>query len=160
MTCQRALLSLCILLLAEPRPLFAEQSAMPMDRENESRISISHAGCRGTCSIYDLTLLPSGLVLYNGVRFVKTLGKAQTHIERSKYEELLVQFERINFFSLGECALVLDAPYTVTTVAVQGKSKTVRHTYDCNGSTALADLEDQIEQTVDSRQWTEPAKNP
>ena len=131
-----------------------------MDRENESQISISHAGCRGTCKTYDLTLLPSGLVLYDGVRYVKTIGKARTHIERSKYDELLLEFERISFFSLGECVLVLDAPSTVTTVTVHGRSKSVRHTYDCDGSTALADLEDRVERTVNSRQWTEQSRKP
>jgi len=147
--------------------IFSEQGASGADRAADSRITISHSGCRGSCPVYDLTLFPSGLVLYNGVRYVKTIGKAQTQIQPNTYRAFLLDFDRVNFFSLGECALTMDAPGTTTTVAAYGRSKTVHHTGGCileprTEATAnskqwieLTDLEARIEATVNSKQWTE-----
>ena len=143
-----------------------EQGGARANEVADSRITISHSGCRGTCAIYDVTLFPSGLVLYNGVKHVKTIGKAQTQIQPSTYKAFLVELDRLNFFSLGECALTIDAPGTTTTVAVQGKRKTVHHTGGCiteskvdaTGNSRrwieLTDLETRIEASVNSSQWT------
>ena len=91
----------------------------------------------------------------------------QTQIQPNTYRAFLLDFDRVNFFSLGECALTMDAPGTTTTVAAYGKSKTVHHTGGCileprTEATAnskqwieLTDLEARIEATVNSKQWTE-----
>lgn len=164
---RRAILSVAIALLALPACIRGEQGQSRADGGAGSRITISHSGCRGSCAVYDLTLFPGGLVLYNGVRYVRTLGTARARIQPSAYQAFLLDFDRINFFSLGECALTMDAPETATTVAVRGKSKTAHHTGRCPTESGLGvtvsskewsdltDLEARIEMTVNSRQWTD-----
>src|SRR5690349_7844312 len=91
---RRVILSAGVALLVLPLYAFGEQGASHAANAADSRITISHTGCRGSCAVYELTLFPSGLVLYNGVRHVKTIGRAQTQIQPNKYKAFLLDFDR------------------------------------------------------------------
>jgi hypothetical protein len=145
-----------LFLLALPCHTFAQQQEEnPYGDLNKSQISISHSACRGRCPVYDLTLLPDGLVLYNGIRNVKLIGKGQSRIESGTYRDLLRRVTEINFFSLPECVEADDAPSVSIAVLFNNKKKILWYSdvMPLYCGEELKKLQGEIEIIVNSKQW-------
>lgn len=135
--------------------VFGEERAASVDDTKESKISISHSGSRGPSPVYEITVFPDGLVLYTGFRHVKKVGKEKAHIDPMKYNEFIQEFERIRFFSIiEECPMAMDIPLTTVSVTVKGEMNIVRYNVPCGKIEGLPLLEEKIEETVNSKQWT------
>ena len=130
----------------------------------DTQIILERQECDLTCPIYKLTISADGKVVYEGRRFVKKTGIVRSSISQEKLAELISEIERINYFSLkdkyspgGECPqVVTDYPTAITSVRINGKSKTIEHYYGCTGSDVmqeLTSLESKIDELVDTRQW-------
>jgi hypothetical protein len=78
---------------------------------------------------------------------------------------LMADFDRVKFFSLEDnyshdrrvCDEVwTDNPSAITSIRINGKSKTVNHYYGCRGPKApkeLTELEDKLDEIVNTAQW-------
>jgi hypothetical protein len=129
-------------------------------------ITLERTNCFGACGVYKLTIFSDGLVRYEGIKFVKKIGNASGRISRAQLNELLQRFEEISYRNLPgdftpgtpQCPQVLtDLPSAITSLTRDGKTKTVRHYHGCHGLSTLerlTELEDKIDQAVNSKKWT------
>jgi len=134
--------------------------AIPSDTE----IILERQRCDLRCPVYKLTISADGNVKYEGRNFVKQTGIVRSSIGKEKLSELIAEIERVNFFSLqdkyipgAECPQVAtDYPTAITSVRLNGKSKTIQHYHGCTGADMfqqLTDLESKIDQAVNTEQW-------
>lgn len=159
--------ALTTVVLAQPHPVVGHQNnsqeikAVPGD----TLITLERTPCYGMCPMYKITISADGTVVFQGTRFVKTVGAARTAISPSKVRELIDAFARIKYFELnnqyatrtdGCKQWFTDNPSAITSITVNARSKTVRHDYGCRGVDVLTDLEKlerEIDLAVNSDQW-------
>ena len=129
-------------------------------------ITLERTVCYGTCPAYKLTIFDDGKVVYEGKDFVKQKGKAEGHITKRELEELVREFERINYFSLDDyyvddrnCPEIwTDNPSAITSLNSNGKTKKIDHYYGCRGLPVLDQLtalERKIDEVVNTKRWIE-----
>ena len=91
----------------------------------DTLITLERTVCYGTCPSYKLAISADGAVVFEGRRFVKTLGAAETRISQEQLRELIQKFEKINYFGLrnryqdpqdGCDAFVTDNPSAITSI--------------------------------------------
>ena len=120
-------------------------------------IILKRAGCLGHCPIYDLTVLGSGKVIFDGQGFVDKKGIQTKEISKEKVMELVSEFEKINFFSLNDKyskSDITDLPGAITTFTINGKTKTINHYHgDQSAPKELSALENKIDEVVDTKEW-------
>jgi len=124
-------------------------------------VTMERTPCFGTCPAYKLTVYGDGRVVYEGNMFVAVEGQQTTTISQDAVQELVAALENTEFFSLEDdySAPATDLPSTITTVTLDGQSKTINHYGVCGYSdidTApkeLCDLENKIDEITNSAQW-------
>jgi Domain of unknown function (DUF6438) len=116
--------------------------------------------------MYKLTIFSDGRVNYEGIKYVKKLGKASGRISRAKLNDLIKGFTSIDYFNLPDliepgqksCPQVAtDMPSAITSLTWQGRYKMVRHYHGCSGLSSLellTNLENEIDKTVNMKKWT------
>lgn len=109
-------------------------------------ITMRRDPCFGFCPIYSVTVYGNGTVVYEGEHHVNVKGKRVYQISDEKIMELLVEFERADYFSLKDRyeAPVTDLPATATSITMEGETKSV---YNYHGAPEkLHELEDRIDE--------------
>jgi hypothetical protein len=147
-------------------PLVTARTVFPQNVPRDLMITLERTVCFGTCPDYKLTITADGAVVFEGRRFVKQEGKTiKSSISQEKLKELMAEFDRVKFFSLEDdytnnrrvCDEVwTDTPSAITSIRIAGKSKTVDHYYGCRGAKVpkeLTELEDKIDEIVNTAQW-------
>ena len=123
----------------------------------ELTITLERTACHGFCPIYTLTIQGDGTVVYEGKDFVKTKGRVETKIHEKKIEQLLEEFEAIDYFNLNDKyteRTITDAPSVITSITVDGKTKNIEHYHgDFNAPEVLTRLEDKIDKIINTDQW-------
>ena len=121
---------------------------------------------------YRLSIFDDGTVLFQGKKHVKSQEPIRTNIDKEQLAKLLLEFERIEFYSLRDrydggndgCSLWgTDQPYATIRLNVGGKKKSIVHYYGCWVEGAphvvfpqvLFKLEAMIDEVVNSKQWLE-----
>ena len=121
-------------------------------------ITLERTVCFGACPVYELTIYGNGTVVYEGSEFVRVVGTRTTIISEEKVRQLVSEFDRIDYFALSdsyEDYMVTDLPSAITSITIHGRTKTVRHYHgDLSAPAELTELENQIDEIVDSQQWT------
>ena len=147
------------------RSAFAHPPSIPQDVPSDTVITLMRTDCYGGCSTYSLTINADGKVIYNGGREVKQKGKVESRISQEKLKELIAAFKEINYFDLksrydygveGCPQYSYDQPSAITSLTLNGKEKTVNHSYGCRGSKELGQLtwlEGKIDEAVNVDQW-------
>ena len=129
----------------------------PVDNLDDVIITLERTACYGFCPIYSLTIHGDGTVIYEGEDFVQTVGRAETVTSKEKVQQIIAEFENINFFSLKNAyteKTITDAPSVITSITRNGKTKTVEHYHgDFNAPEKLTELEDKIDEIVNSERW-------
>jgi hypothetical protein len=115
--------------------------------------------CKG-CAEYELRIFPNGSVVYVGRKAVKIVGQQTTYISTAKVNELVTEFERLDFFSLKHRyvnEMLQDAVVSSLTFR-QGNAKKTVTFQDWGGGAPrwLPELSNKIDEAADSRQWTRP----
>jgi hypothetical protein len=122
-------------------------------------ITLERTACYGFCPIYSLTIHGDGTVLYEGEDYVETVGKAETVISTKKVKQLISEFDKIDYDSLKDSyteRTITDAPSVITSITRNGKTKTIEHYHgDFDAPEKLTELEDKIDEIVNSDQWVE-----
>lgn len=91
-------------------------------------IAISKSPCFGRCPFYDAKIFDNGYALFNGKRDTKNIGLFETTFTKTQLEELLEEAHKINYLSFPDSfynAGLADFPSTITTVKLNGKTKTI-----------------------------------
>ena len=120
-------------------------------------ITLERTACHGFCPVYTLTIQGDGTVVYEGEDFVKTRGRVEIIIPEEKIEQLLEEFEAIDYFALNDNykeRTITDAPSVITSITIDGKTKTIEHYRgDFNAPEELTRLEDKIDEIINTDQW-------
>jgi hypothetical protein len=125
---------------------------------NSLKITLQRGPCFGFCPVYKVEIYGDGTVLYDGMRFVNTVGHQSERIPMEEVRRLVQLFRRTDFFSLKDEYRLLhafDAPNYATSIEFDGKSKTV---YDYLGTEvgmpkSVVELEQAIDRTANTRRW-------
>lgn len=150
----------------EPQRNRIQKSASPEQGiPGDTVITLERTGCYGMCPIYKITISADGSVIFEGNRFVKKVGSAKSVISQEQIRELIAAFEKFKYFDLkdryerpeDDCKQwVTDHPSAITSLTLNGRSKSVIHYYGCRGVEVLArlgKLEQAIDDAVNSAQW-------
>jgi len=120
-------------------------------------ITLERTACRGTCPIYKLTIEGNGNVIYEGQDFVQVKGRQRASLSPEQIQQLVSAFEQARFFTLPDYTNqdTTDSPSVITSITLNGKTKTVNHYYGDNSAPqVLFDLESKIDEITNSKQWT------
>jgi hypothetical protein len=123
---------------------------------SDVEIKLERWGCYGECPVYEITISGNGTVVYRGYRYVMLEGEQVDLISQQLVEDLLEDFEEIDFYSLPDytSSPATDMPKTSLSLSIAGNAKTLRHNYgDRNAPKELSALERKIDVVVNSRRW-------
>lgn len=149
--------------LPQPTAAPTQIQQVPSDLE----ITIERTMCFGTCPVYTIAIDHTGKVRYEGKDFVKTVGPAESSISNEQLLSLINAFVNSKYWDYQDsynpdgpqCEdSATDNPSAATSITINGKTKSVSHYYGCRdfaGEAELIALENLIDQTVNSQQWTE-----
>ena len=142
----------------------------PFTISDDLLITLERGVCYGRCAQYVLTISSDGSVVFDGKEGTKVKGKATGSISNEDVKVLLAQFDKVKFFELedryefGNCPIkISDTPSAITTLRINGKTKTVRHYLGCvrddpqhtSIPPGLMELEQTIDRTAGSKRWVE-----
>ena len=128
-------------------------------------ITLERGACFGPCPIYQVTIASDGTVTFAGRNYVKTKGTATAQIKSEDFNQLVSEFEKLNYFSLrdqyvntsdGCNGFMTDMPSVKTSISLNGRSKSVSHYYGCRGPeiiSALTALERKIDEIAGTEKW-------
>ena len=94
---------------------------------NELKIRLRTTACNGTCPVFKLEIYANGDVFLYGEAYLDKIGKYKSTIDKSKLEEFVNQFDKINFFELEDSysSSYMDLPGKYLTYCKDGKTKEV-----------------------------------
>lgn len=113
--------------------------------------------CYGTCPHYDLTIYQNGYAVYEGKRFVDSIGKFETTLNKATMQKIADQLEDSGYFSLADeypedGQYPTDLPQIIIRVKSNGLDKTVvDNRYDT--PQRLNNLENFIDLLVEDQDW-------
>src|SRR5689334_17734255 len=117
-------------------------------------ITFERTACHGTCPIYKLTIEGNGTVIYEGKDFVQVKGRQTASLSPDQIQQLVSAFEQTGFFTLPDYTDqdTTDSPSVITSITLNGKTKTVNHYYGDNSAPqGLFDLEFKIDEITNSK---------
>lgn len=133
--CEKNILSMrtTILLLVSLSLISAQKCKKNTGGGDTSPLVEIHTGaCFGYCPVFTLTVLNNGLVRYNGERFVEKIGKDSFNLTAEELKKLQVKVKEVNLWQYPDMIKtdVVDAPFVTLTAYQDGKSKSVRGSFD------------------------------
>jgi hypothetical protein len=148
-----------ILVLIGALSLGCHGTSVPLpDDIKEVVITLERTACFGNCPVYKLTIYGDGRVVYDGKKFVRIEGTITTVISEKEVKKLVNEFRNVDYFSFKDSYEdwnVTDMPSAITSIIINGKTKTVSHYHgDFNAPEKLTKLERKIDEIVGSDQWT------
>ncbi|UCH50896.1 MAG: PKD domain-containing protein [Chloroflexota bacterium] len=136
----------------------ADKTSSPVTQE-ELVITLERTACFGKCPVYSLKIKGDGTVIYAGVDFVQTRGIQETTVSMDTINQLVMEFEKADYFSLKDSYTsfgVSDMPFANTSISIGGKTKAINHYLgDRSAPKQLTELENRIDEIVNSAQWIE-----
>jgi hypothetical protein len=139
-------------------PNASPSSATPTENTfSDLVITLERTACHGTCPVYKLTIEGNGDVIYVGQDFVQVKGKQTASLSPAQIQDLVSAFEQAKIFTLPDYTHedTTDSPSVITSITLNGKTKTVNHYYGDNSAPqTLFDLESKIDEITNSKQWT------
>ena len=141
----------------------SDRAVIPQDIPQDLKITLERTECFGFCPVYKLTITADGAVVFEGRRFVKQEGaQIKSSVSRERLKQLMAEFDRVNFFSLEDdyseirLSCPTDQPSAITSIRINGKSKTINHYLGClepKVPKGLTELENKIDEIVNTAQW-------
>lgn len=126
-------------------------------------ITLERTPCFGTCPVYRVSIAGDGAVLFEGRNHVDS-AHATSRLSADEVMALRRFFDDARFFELDDSYVsgeknctpyFTDAPTVITSIAIDGRSKGVRHDRGCGGvPERLSSLEDGIDRIVGVWRWT------
>jgi hypothetical protein len=137
----------------------------PTPSANEpAAITLERTPCFGRCPVYTVAITKSGLVRYEGKRFVADSGADTARIAPEAVRSLLAELDRGGFFGLEDryvsgapaCGpYATDLPSAITSADNGDVSKQIQHDHGCSQAPAiLSSLEKRIDEVAGTAKWT------
>jgi hypothetical protein len=115
-------------------------------------ITMERTTCEDNCPAYMLTIYGSGSAMYDGKVNVKRIGGAATNVSEEKVNQLISEFQKIDFFALSDnytAGSNTAFPTVITSITIDGKKKTVTHYHgDTSAPKQLTTLENKIDEIL------------
>ena len=138
--------------------LFSMASVPRGGNTDDVVITMERTVCFGACPAYKVMVYGNGTVAYEGFDFVAMEGKQTAQISKEQVSELVSQFYKNGFFSLGNRyeSPYTDLPSTTTSIAIGGSEKSVyRYGFQPQN---LIELEDRIDEIAGTAKWVKGEK--
>lgn len=141
---------------------YSDRTAIPQGIPRDLKITLERTECFGFCPVYKLTITADGSVVFEGRRFVKQEGVTISSVSPERLKQLMAEFDRVKFFSLEDdysetrLSCPTDQPSAITSIRINGKSKTINHYLGClepKVPKGLTELENKIDEIVNTAQW-------
>ena len=141
---------------------YSDRTVIPQDIPRDLKITLERTECFGFCPVYKLTITADGSVVFEGRRFVKQEGVTISSVSPERLKQLMAEFDRVKFFSLEDdysetrLSCPTDQPSAITSIRINGKSKTINHYLGClepKVPKGLTELENKIDEIVNTAQW-------
>ncbi|MEW6604904.1 MAG: DUF6438 domain-containing protein [Thermoproteota archaeon] len=118
-------------------------------------IKLERMMCPGACPDYSLIIHGDGKVEYEGRHYVAIKGRRQRWISIAQVKEMIMEFYRINYFSLDDIynAVANDGAITKTSIRVDGRYKQVINCHPSRAPEDLYNLEKKLDEIVQSEKW-------
>ena len=119
-------------------------------------LTLERTQCKGQCAEYKLSFYGDGRVDYEGKANVSKAGHWHATISRETLNQIVTDFQRINYFTLENSYAggLSQNPVAITSWRQNERVKTVTHDVGSPFSPgALTTLEDQIDAAVQSVDW-------
>lgn len=122
--------------------------------EDSLVMNIKRTPCYGQCPVYTADIYKSGLVVYDGKRFVTNEGLHTATMSKDDLEQIKKMAISIGYFDLEKeyDSPVTDLPTTYTTMNIQGQRKTIKNRV--GGPDELKAFERHVQKVLDSLTWT------
>jgi hypothetical protein len=127
-------------------------------------ITLERTPCLGSCPVYRVTISSSGLVRYQGKRFVADSGADSANISAEAVANLVGELRLGGYFDFDDkyvagasgCGpYATDLPSAITSVDDGHGSKRIEHDHGCSEAPrGLASLENKIDQVAGTGRWT------
>lgn len=118
--------------------------------------TLERTQCKGMCAEYKLSFYSDGRVVYDGKANVSKAGVWRAMISPREVNEIIGDFQKINYFSLENSYSggLSQNPVAITSLRQSDRVKTVTHdTGSPFSPEALSTLEDRIDAAVQSADW-------
>ena len=132
--------------------------------DESAAVTLERTPCFGRCPVYSVAIMKSGLVRYEGKRFVADSGADSARIAPAAVESLLAELDRGGYFGFDDryvsgapaCGpYATDLPSAKTTVDDGNRSKEIQHDHGCSHAPAtLSSLEKRIDEVAGTSKWT------
>jgi hypothetical protein len=141
---------------------YSDRTVIPQGIPRDLKITLERTECFGFCPVYKLTITADGSVVFEGRRFVKQEGVTISSVSPERLKQLMAEFDRVKFFSLEDdyseirLSCPTDQPSAITSIRINGKSKTINHYLGClepKVPKGLTELENKIDEIVNTAQW-------
>jgi hypothetical protein len=129
-----------------------------------SVVTLERTPCFGTCPVYRVDIGGDGVVAFDGIRFVPTVGKAAGRIAPAAVDSLVRALDAGGWFGFADeyvmgapaCGpYTTDSPSVITSVRSGDRAKTIRHDYGCTGAPPeLGRLERLVDEVAGTGRWT------
>ena len=120
-------------------------------------ITMERTQCKGMCAEYKISFYDDGSVVYEGKAGASKAGIWHAAVSKEILDDLVTQFQRINFFSLqpSYSGGLSQNPVAITSYRLSDRIKTVSHDEGSPFSPeSLTALEDRVDAAVQSVNWT------
>jgi hypothetical protein len=136
----------------------------PAADDAKAVITLERTPCFGRCPVYTVAITKSGLVRYEGRRFVADSGADSARIAPEAVDSLLAELNQGGYFGFDDryvsgapaCGpYATDLPSAITSVDDGDLSKQIQHDHGCSHAPAnLASLEKRIDEVAGTSKWT------
>ena len=125
--------------VVQPKEEGDEAPAEVMMEEEEAEtlvvMSLSRSVCFGTCPAFEAKIFGNGIVVYEGIKNVKRIGKYKGKISVDEINRFMLTASKLGFFKLKDKydnPNVTDLPTAVTFLNYNGKKKKVICRFECD----------------------------
>lgn len=125
---------------------------------NNPVIVLQKTVCFGKCPVYTLTLQGNSQAQLKGEMHLDKIGIFSRQLPEGTVEELVQDFEKLNFFNLQDeyTASITDLPTTYISFTYQGKTKKIKDYYGAPAD--LKALEKKIANLLQDDGWVNENK--
>lgn len=135
-------------------------SAIPIEKnEPHDTLTMERTACMGPCPLYRITVRDDGLVVYEGLGFVRQHGRATRHVSPELARSLIDEYRKVSAIPLKKPKIIVttsDVPgVSFTFVAKDGTKSTLEHdTGDSRSPEEWTAFEDKLDEALRTRTWT------
>jgi len=137
-----------------------DNTELPDSRDSAVVSMNRHGTANGLFPVYSLTIHGNGSVIYNGIKNVETSGVQTYQIPKDKAREIVNSFINIYYFALKDRyygpSNASSLPVVTTSINIDGRTKTVIDDHSSYAPSTLRELENKIDQLVNSEKWIKP----